>query len=252
MKSNNLLVYDKQYNQIVKFDGRKKDTYHHSFNRKPHFSFEGDKIIWFGGKTCLNIVDLTDLSIYLIDHLIPMADDYVPEPLHVVADFKREKILTVFLFESEYTLVYYEKGREPDMHILSEIFPQWEKIDCVDLDKNKCFGFIGGTVMKADRISGRVNKLPSIAAFTFNKKLEMVAGFDLPSNKSKNVGSLIMSPTHDDVLFVGSDGPLYVVGFDMKKRKFHIIKAIEFGNPGKFFFSKIFYRESSGYERFWK
>lgn len=238
--TNNLLVFDKQFKQVVSFDGRQADRSNLKLFRQPHFSFEGEKIIWFGGKTCVYIVDLTDLSIFLIDHLIPENDLNPPEPLFSVADLKREKILTVFLFETEQTLVYYEKDREPDLHLLSEIFPRYEKITCVDLDKKKVFAFLSGIVKKRDKISGRKLRLPSITAFSFNKELKKMAEFEFPKKKCSEISCIRVSPSHDDIIYAATDGPLFVLGFSAKEKRFHILKAVNFKNEGKLFFFLFF------------
>ena len=226
------MVFDKQFKQVVAFDGRKVDDPSKTFFRQPHFSFEGEKMIWFGGKTCVYIVDLTDLSIFLIDNLIPDEEDNPPEPLFTIADLKREKILTVFLFENENTLVYYEKDREPDLHLLSEIFPEYNEISCLDLGKNKIFGFLAGRKFKRDKVSGRQLKIPSITGFSFNKELKIAADFEFPITKCNKIGCVRVSPNHEDILYIASDGPLFVLGFSAKEKRFHILKAIDFKNDG--------------------
>lgn len=233
-KTNNLLVFDRSFKQIVSFDGKQQDGPSLEIFRQPHFSFEGEKIVWFGGKTCVYIVDLTDLSIFLIDNLIPENEVNPPEPLFTIADLKREKILTCFLFETEHTLVYYEKDREPDLHLLSEIFPKYHQIRCMDLDQQKLFGFLAGLTKKSDKITGKQLRIPTINAFTFNKELRKMAEFELPIKKCSDISCIRVSPKNDDVLYVCTDGPLFVLGFGVRERAFEIVKVVEFKNSGNY------------------
>lgn len=133
-------------------------------------------------------------------------------------------------------MVYYEKDREPDLHLLTEIFPGYVKLACIDLDKNKVFGFLSGIQKKRDKVSGRSLKVPVITAFSFNKELKKTAEFEFPTTKCKEIGVIRVSPAHDDVIYVASDGPLFVLGFSAKERRFHIVKAVNFKNEGNIFF----------------
>lgn len=194
-------------------------------------------MIWFGGKTTLYTVDLRDMSLFKIENM--MADiqgSQPPEPLTCIADFNREKVLASFLFEQEHVLSYSEKGREADIHLLSELFPKMEDITCMDLDKNKAFGFIGGSTSKLESpMMGNAGykKKAIVTAFTFNKSMKIVANIELPSDKCSQVGSILVSPNHDDLIYVNTDGPLFVLGLDVMDRKFHIVKAVNYHNRGK-------------------
>lgn len=145
--SNNLVLYESNFVEKFKFPGTISDKSPVNFFRNPHFSFEGKKIIWFGGKSTLYTVDLRDMSILKLENVIPQdlgGDDSRTQPLHCIADFEREKVMVSYFFEEEYVLSYLEKGREADIHILNEIFPKLDEITCMELDKNKTFGFVGG------------------------------------------------------------------------------------------------------------
>lgn len=74
-----------------------------------------------------------------------------------------------------------------------------------------------------------------MTAFSFNKDLKIVAQFELPADKCSYVGSILMSPLHEDVIFVSTDGPLFILGLDAAEKKFHVIKAINYNNKGNIF-----------------
>lgn len=235
--SNNLVLYESNFVEKFKFPGTVTDRAPVNFFRNPHFSFEGKKVIWFGGKSTLFTVDLRDMSVLKLENVIPQdlgGDDSRTQPLHCVADFEREKVLVSYFFEEEYVLSYIEKGREADIHILSEIFPKFDEITCMDLDKNKAFCFVGGVSVVDQRNQGLgVSRKGVVAAFSFNKDLKIVAQLELPTDKCSYVGSILVSPIHEDVIFVSTDGPLFILGLDTADKKLHVIKAINFNNKGK-------------------
>lgn len=237
--TNNLIILDKNFNQKFKYDSQIQDRAPFNQFRQPQFSFEGSKVIWFGGKTTLFSVDLRDMSILKIENVMPkdLQGAVPPEPLHVIADFEREKILASFYFEDEYVLSYNEKGREADIHILTDIFPKFNHLTCMDTDRKKLFGFIGGSTMREAGTSlmsrNSYTKNAVVSAFTFNKNLKIVANLVLPQEKCSTVGSIVVSPIHEDIIYVTTDGPLFVLGLDVTERKFHIIKAVNYHNKGK-------------------
>lgn len=69
-KSNTLAVYDKKGMKKADFQGERKDSGYQLINREPHFSFEGDQMMWFGGITSLYIVDLNNLTQIKIDNFV--------------------------------------------------------------------------------------------------------------------------------------------------------------------------------------
>jgi len=69
--SNNLIVLEKNFNQKFVFQSEVKDNREFSKFRQPHFSQEGKKVIWFGGKSTLYSVDLRDMSLLKIEDLMP-------------------------------------------------------------------------------------------------------------------------------------------------------------------------------------
>ena len=78
-----------------------------------------------------------------------------------------------------------------------------------------------------------ISRKAVVTAFSFNKDLQIVAQMELPADKCSYVGSIIVSPNHEDVIYVSTDGPLFILGLDPAEKKFHVIKAISFNNKGK-------------------
>ena len=108
----------------------------------------------------------------------------------------------------------------------------------MDVDKKKVFGMVGGCTIK-EQGQGLYNpalkKKGIVSAFTFNKDLKIVAYIELPAEKCSCVGSIVYSPSHEDIVFTATDGPLFILGLDVVDRKFHIVKAVNFQNKGFFF-----------------
>lgn len=139
-----------------------------------------------------------------------------------------------YLFEEEYVLSFIERGREPDIHILNEIFPKFDHITCMDVDRNNLFGFVGGVTVLDQRNQGLgITRKGVVTAFAFSKGLQIVAQLELPADKCSQVGCILMSPQHEDVIFVSTDGPLFILGLDAIEKKLHVIKAINFNNKGE-------------------
>ena len=234
-QTNNLLVFDKQLNQVVSFDGRRQDDPAlPQLPRQPHFSFEGDRIAWFGGKTCIYIVDLTDLSILHIDKLVDESQP-LPEPIAVIADFTRERILTCFLKGSTYLLSFYEKDRDTQIKALQEVFPDFETVDALDLDESKMFGFVCGSAVKQSTTSRsrKPRVRPTIAAFVFNGKMAVVAQTGLDYRRCSKIGCVAISKERPGIVYVGTDGPLFVLGFDPDEQMLEVVDTIEFKNRSK-------------------
>lgn len=86
--------------------------------RQPHFSNEGNKMIWFGDKFSISVVDLRDLSQTIIENGLKevlaaqQVSDKIPEPLNCICDFEANKILVVYAIEEERILVYSSEHAE--------------------------------------------------------------------------------------------------------------------------------------------
>ena len=224
---------DKDLKLVARFPGYEKNSSSILRKRSPNFSFEGDKIIWFGGNSCLCILDLTNLNHVKIQMINKPTKDI--EPICGVADFYRNKILVYYEIKGVGTLVYNEPSRGNDIHILGEIFPRYQNINDIDLTKNKLFACICG--LQIDKSRERNGALTIV---TFEKSLEIMGEIRLPKNSCSEATSLQLSPTQNDVLFLGTDGPLYIVSFNTGLKKIEVMKSIDLHSKC----NKIFYFSS--------
>lgn len=182
--------------------------------REPHFSFEGDKLVWFGGLTSLYIVDLTSLTQIKIDNFIYDTPSGKPaQPMNAVADFNRQKYLVHYKVEREDIIVFHKHGREPDPHIIEEILPKYDTIKCFELNKKKLYVFVGGQCTLPDKKTGLMKTKGCISAMKFDKELKITAEIILPGSKCTTVNKILSSESHPDVLFVATDGPLFILAF---------------------------------------
>jgi hypothetical protein len=69
--TNNLILYDSNFVEKFKFPSEQKDLVPFEKFRQPHFSNEGNKVIWFGAKTRVFVLDLQDMSLLKLDKLMP-------------------------------------------------------------------------------------------------------------------------------------------------------------------------------------
>lgn len=153
VKTNNLLLLEPNFSEKFRYPGEIADEVPFNKFRQPHFSFEGKKIMWFGGKTTLYTVDLRDMSILKIKNLLPevmLGQGSTPEPMYALADFDKEKYIATYFYTDEFVLSYVEKNREADIHLMSDIFPKMHEVTCMDLDREKVFAFIGGNTVKEE------------------------------------------------------------------------------------------------------
>jgi len=133
-------------------------------------------------------------------------------------------------------LSYSEKGREADIHLVSELFPKFNEITSLDVNSPKIFGFIGGSTMREGRTNhNNVTKNGVVSAFTFNKNLKIIANLVLPEDKCSSVGCILTSPEYEELIYVATDGPLFILGLNVAGRKLQIVKAINYHNQGKLF-----------------
>ena len=79
--------------------------------RNPHFTNEGDIMIWFSGITSVCIVNMTNLSAREIQNLLPsFKRNDKPVALRCVAKNQGKKLLVAYLLNGDYKLGYYEAG----------------------------------------------------------------------------------------------------------------------------------------------
>lgn len=91
-----------------------------------------------------------------------------------ISDFLDQSMLTVSRFQGEIIISYREEGREPDDHILEEIFPFLSEFGALDLSTNKVLGYIGGST------TSKGKKLACLGAFAFNKSLSLEGKVSFP------------------------------------------------------------------------
>lgn len=237
---NSLVVYTKNITKEVQIKAERIDTVDTGVAKDPHFSFEGEKMVWFGGLTSLYTVDLRTLEREKISDFIYDMGGVPPEPICAIADFGRSKHMVAYSLDNETIVVYHEKGREPDPHLLDDIFPKYIEINCMDLNEKKIYGFIGGVGSSDDNVNNRAG---CVSAFGFNKELKLLAEIEFDRTKCSSVSKVICSVSHEDVLFVSSDGPIFVLGLDVVNKKFEILKAIEIQGGSNFFYFLSFFRQ---------
>lgn len=182
-------------------------------------------MLWFGSKSDLYTVDLTTLSQLKIDSFI--SEELDPNPISAVADFPKEKYMVYYEVKEEFVLVYGEKGREPDVHIVDDILPKFSEIKSMDLNKNKMFCYVGGWSENIDDQTGKQFSRGCISCIQFDKGLQLMAEIELPKRKCSVVTNIVVSHSHEDVIFAATDGPLFILGFNPGQSKFEVLKAID-------------------------
>lgn len=86
-------------------------------------------MIWFSGTSSICIVNMTDLSFVEIKDFLPHLDEYNYAVATRCASKNRGKTLfVVFLLQGECNVAYFDKDREPDIHILGDIFPGCKEV----------------------------------------------------------------------------------------------------------------------------
>jgi hypothetical protein len=233
--SNKLAVYNKSLGQEVEFPSERVDNYETELIKEPHFSGEGGQMIWFGGETSIFIVDLRTLARVKINDLIVKVSPKNPEPICAIADFRREKICITYEINDETVIVYHQTGSEPTPLLMNEIFPKFEEISCMDLHREKLYGFIGGWTSTVG-YDGQPTSRAIISAFEFNKSLKLMNELQLTKQKCSIVSKIAVSQRHKDILYAATDGPLFVIGFLPALKKFEILKAITISNSSCKFF----------------
>jgi len=227
--SNSMVVYNKKMIKDFDFKSERIDRVESENIREPHFSNEGEQMIWFGGETSIFIVDLRTLAQKKIDNLVFSDGVNIPEPICAIADFERDKYCIVYDMNDEKVVVFHQGGQEADPNLMNEIFPKFEEILCMELHKEKLYGFIGGWTSALDYQNNPISK-GVVSAFEFNKSLKLVAETELASHKCTSVSKIVVSKTNKDILYVATDGPLFVLGFLSGQKKFDVLKAVSIQN----------------------
>ena len=221
-KTNDLFVLDKKLKKKIDLNGKRKDL--RNTYRQPHFSFEGEKMIWFGDKYSILIIDLRDLTQDRIPNLLPeTAQAMHPDPILGVADFVNKKFFVLYEMEGEQIFVYNEKEKEPDMYLTTDKFPSFRTIACMDLNKDKSVGYVGG------QSKGRTANL---SFFGFDKNLEIYGELDLREiSGAENLMSIKLSEVHEGVAYCATNAGLVVVNCAVDTGDVQILSfvAINFG-----------------------
>jgi hypothetical protein len=222
-KSNDLLVFDKALNMQAQLKAKSADISYNrqkTFGRRPHFSFEGGKMVWFSGKYQITLVDLTNLEQTVLKNNLPelKGPDKQPEPQFVIADFEKSKVLTYYLYNEEGVLVFNELQKEPKTLIVAEKYPFAQTLNALDLTKNKKLAVFGGQSQRGKAY---------IAGFHFDGVFELAARKDLIEVEASFVNSIAMSKNQDDLMFACTDGPFLVLGLNMHHWKIDLLKIID-------------------------
>lgn len=251
-------------------DSRERDkvdlsSAHRAF-KQPHFSFEGDKMIWFGGKSCVLVIDLRTLNQILVDGLLPNVSRTPPEPLNVVADFEKHRILIHYKMENENILVFNELDREPQMRLVGDLFENFNEFECLDISKNKSYAFAGGAKSSLNHVKVELSCKPCIIAFEFNQNLSKICEFYLDKKECSRVLCIRLKGKNEielreefnnkddfkyfDIAFLLTDGPLYVVQFSHEKRNFELLRSINIvGIDGNHPIFLTIFRNKNGFSR---
>lgn len=233
-KSNDLMVFDRKLRLKVDFKARMSDVDDQTqIFRKPHFSFEGEKMIWFKGKYSISLIDLRDLSQIEYKNLIPKKQKYegIPEPRFSVADFKGEKILIYYEIENHGMFLYQEDKTDPKIYSCFEKYSFFNKIEALDLQKSKNFGVCAGSNNQG---------FAFVQAFNFDNSLGAAASQIFENLDCHKINSLAFSQKKEDLIFASTDGPFLVLGLDLAGGKFDLLKIIDIQVNSKIIF--LFFR----------
>lgn len=93
--------------------------------RNPRFSGEDGFFIWFSGTSSVSVVDSKTLVPREIPGMLPaISQTAFGVAMRCVARDFGNVVLVAFVIENTQSLVYYERGIEPDNHLLTEILPE--------------------------------------------------------------------------------------------------------------------------------
>lgn len=78
-------------------------------------------MIWFSGTSSICVVKMSDLSVTEIKGFLPEYSKDYAMATRCVAKDEATIILVVFVFKNQFNFCYYEKGREPDNLLISDV-----------------------------------------------------------------------------------------------------------------------------------
>lgn len=80
--------------------------------------------------------------------------------------------------------------------------------------------------MVEDSKTGLIKQKACVTALRFDKELKIEAEIVLPGSKCTTVNKILSSINHPDIIFVSTDGPLFVLAFSSSQNQFEVLKAI--------------------------
>ena len=210
---------------------------------QPHFSHEEERVVWFEGVNSLSIVNLTDLSQVYVDNLLGSRAELGQEPISVVCDSERDKILVHYQIGNEDLLVYIEKTKKVKVKIGQGNFAKIHEVECLNLSRDKRVGFLGGAWSVVEEDKGLIEMKATIVAFGFDRKMDVIVQHFFDENCSKvyalkfkedGKGKRMGPDGNVEVMFVMTDGPFLVIEFDKLEMKFEVLAKIDvLGIDGK-------------------
>ena len=222
LENHNLLVYSKDMKLVVDFKSRYEEQDILGFQRnnlfmEPHFSAEGDKIIWFGSPNSMFIVELSTLAQTMVGELLFEYDGLAPEPLCAIANFDQELYLVLFEIDDQAVLVLKRGNNEADPLFVDDVFPRFEGIKCLDLSLDHKIGFAGGWTRSGDPETGSTINRAIIAAFEFKEKLPAIAETELGASM---ITKIVMAKKQENALFALSDTLIFILELNRGPRGF--------------------------------
>lgn len=219
-----LKIVDKKLTEKHKFKSQiTPRSLSNSHFLKPNFSFEGGKTIWFADFNSISIVDLRTLDQTLIRDIIPQLENSTPQPISVIADFSKDKILILCELEGEKMLSYYEPRFErPMVRLIGDIFPKVTKANCLELSSGQKIAYLGCSKKfkdqsKSDKKSIHDGTTHSnkeracLVAFKFDSGLEKVSEFFFQDNDDcTEILSLKLVKIQSYVSKFGREDPLSI------------------------------------------
>lgn len=174
-------------------------------------------MVWFSGTSSICIVNLKEFSYVEIKDFLPQLNDKIfGVACRAVSNQDCSKVLVSFVIESQFSLAFQLKGREPDKHILEDILPKCKKILLtldgnlydMEVSLNESIVFVCGATQK-------LNGAPSnavVTAMQFDKTLSIVDEVVLSEQKVQAAICMKRLP-QDDHLLVGCFKNLVVLNF---------------------------------------
>ena len=182
---------------------------------EPHFSSEGDKIIWFGAPNSVFVVELSTLSSNKIGNLLLDYDNEAPEPLCAIANFDTWTFLVHYEIDDQGALVFKQGDAEADPLLVDDVLPRFEGVKCMDLSADKQIGFAGGWTRSGDPLTGSTVNRAIIAGFEFRQGLPIVAQTELGASM---VNNMLIGKKRENILFALTDTLIFILEFKRDQR----------------------------------